>query len=107
MRGYDRGQSRTFQQLRSVLYRIQPVGIDYQLIAAVFYQLRDDISGIISSFAAQGYDAFDAAVCGAALHSLAAESAREKLTEYSMLPSDIVAEIPGVFARIGKTRNYR
>ena len=67
----------------------------------------DVLSGIISSFAAQGYDAFDAAVCGAALHSLAAESAREKLTEYSMLPSDIVAEIPGVFARIGKTRNYR
>ncbi len=67
----------------------------------------DVLSGIISSFAAQGYDAFDAAVCGTALHSLAAESAREKLTEYSMLPSDIVAEIPGVFARIGKTRNYR
>lgn len=67
----------------------------------------DVLAGMIASFAAQGYDAIDAAVCGTALHSLAAEAARDRLTEYSMLPSDIIPEIPEVFARIGKMRNTR
>lgn len=67
----------------------------------------DVLAGMISSFAAQGYDALDAAICGVVLHSLAAESARDNFTEYSMLPSDIVSEIPTVFARIGKMRKLQ
>lgn len=67
----------------------------------------DVLAGMISSFAAQGYAAFDAAICGVALHSLAAGAARDKFTEYSMLPSDIVSEIPAVFARIEKMRELQ
>ncbi len=57
----------------------------------------DVLSGIIASFVAQGYGAFDSAVCGVLLHSMAAKLAADKFTEYAMLPSDVIDFIPEVF----------
>lgn len=53
----------------------------------------DVLAGVISSLAAQGYSEYKAALLGAAIHSKAGEIAAEELTEYSMLPSDIVEYI--------------
>lgn len=65
----------------------------------------DVLAGMIASFAAQGYGQFDAAVCGVVLHSLAAALAAEKMTEYAMLPSDIIRFIPNVFAGLSGRKN--
>ena len=62
----------------------------------------DVLSGIISSFVAQGYNPFEAALCGVSLHSLAAELGAKDFTEFSMLPSDIIKYIPAVFSEILK-----
>ncbi len=64
----------------------------------------DVLAGIIASLSAQGYDGFSAARLGVMLHSLAAEAAKEELSEYSMLPSDIISRFPAVFKKILSVR---
>ena len=54
----------------------------------------DVLSGMIASLMAQGADAFDSALSGVYLHVLAGDSGAEVLTEYSLLPSDIIDYIP-------------
>lgn len=49
----------------------------------------DVLSGIITGLAAQGLDLTKAAILGAYLHGKAGDIASEKLTDYSMLASDI------------------
>ncbi len=49
----------------------------------------DVLAGMIASLIAQGADPFESAVLGAYLHGLSGDIAKEKFTEYSMLPSDI------------------
>ena len=53
----------------------------------------DVLAGIIASLLAQGYSEYNAAVLGTAIHSKAGELAAEELTEYAMLPSDVVKYI--------------
>lgn len=50
----------------------------------------DVLSGIIASLMAQGAKTRDAAVSGVYLHGLSADICRDKLTVYSMLPSDVI-----------------
>lgn len=50
----------------------------------------DVLSGITASLMAQGAEARDAAVAGVYLHGLSADICRDKLTMYSMLPSDVI-----------------
>lgn len=57
----------------------------------------DMLSGMITSFVAQGYDAFDSAVAGVYLHGKAGDMAKEKLTEAAMLPTDMINMLPKVF----------
>jgi|WetSurMetagenome_2_1015567.scaffolds.fasta_scaffold02058_8 ADP-dependent NAD(P)H-hydrate dehydratase / NAD(P)H-hydrate epimerase len=53
----------------------------------------DVLAGIISSLAAQGRTAADAAILGACLHGRAGGAAAEELGEYSMIASDIESNI--------------
>ena len=54
----------------------------------------DCLAGMIASFAAQGYIETACAVCGVYLHGLAADRAAKELSEYGMLPSDLLQELP-------------
>jgi hydroxyethylthiazole kinase-like uncharacterized protein yjeF len=58
----------------------------------------DVLAGITASLLAQGVPPKLAAAAGCALHAEAARRASERLTRRAMLPSDIIAELPGVFA---------
>ena len=57
----------------------------------------DILSGIISSFAAQGTDPFMSAVCAVYLHGLAADRCAARLSQYGMLPSDILEDLCAIF----------
>lgn len=57
----------------------------------------DVLAGIIASFVAQGYPAYDAAVCGVYLHGLAADRCAARISQYGMLPSDILFDLCGIF----------
>lgn len=60
----------------------------------------DVLSGMAAAFLCEGKEGFEAAECAVLLHSLAGRAAAERLTESAMLPSDLLAEIPGVFASL-------
>ncbi len=54
----------------------------------------DVLTGVIASLIAQGLKVFDAAKLGAYLHGLAGDITKEKIGEYGMIASDILANIP-------------
>ncbi len=60
----------------------------------------DVLAGMISSFASQGFKAVDASKCGVYLHSLSADKCAKRLSEYSMLPSDMLTDLCDVFKEI-------
>ncbi len=61
----------------------------------------DMLAGIISSFAAQGYSAETASIIGVSVSGLACERAVRKFGTRGVLPSDIIAELPGLFKKYG------
>lgn len=61
----------------------------------------DVLSGITASFVARGFDPFKSAASAVYLHALAGDIAKEKLGEFSMLPTDIIECIPEAFKRLG------
>lgn len=52
--------------------------------------MGDALSGAIAALSAQGLDAFDAASCGALLHSVAGDRAAREGGERGLLPSDLM-----------------
>lgn len=61
----------------------------------------DLLSGIIAGLAASGKTGlFESAVAGAYLHGLTSEILKERLGEYSMLPSDCANALPEAFVRV-------
>ncbi|QQP97721.1 NAD(P)H-hydrate dehydratase [Lysobacter enzymogenes] len=52
--------------------------------------MGDALSGAIAALRAQGLDAFDAASCGALLHSVAGDRAAQEGGERGLLPSDLM-----------------
>ncbi len=60
----------------------------------------DLLTGMIVSFLAQGFSPADAALCGVYLHGLAGDNAAARLSQHAMLPTDILAELPGIFCRL-------
>ncbi|MBR3971392.1 MAG: NAD(P)H-hydrate dehydratase [Ruminococcus sp.] len=54
----------------------------------------DVLSGMIASLLCQGAEPFSAAAAGVYLHGLSGDLGAEDLTEYSLLPSDIIDYIP-------------
>ncbi len=61
----------------------------------------DVLAGIIASLTAQGADPFKCAAAGVYLHGLAGDTAKEKLGEISMLPTDIIDCLPTAFRKCG------
>jgi NAD(P)H-hydrate epimerase len=57
----------------------------------------DVLSGIITALVAQGCTAVDAGILGAYLHGEAGNAAARKKTEYAMIASDIVENLPEAF----------
>lgn len=60
----------------------------------------DILTGIITSFLAQGYSEENAAIFGVWFHGKAAEFAAEKYSKESMLPTDIINEFGNVFEEL-------
>ena len=57
----------------------------------------DVLAGMAAAFAAQGMGIADAAALAAFLHGYAGDLAAQRLTEYAMLPSDIIDCLPEAF----------
>lgn len=57
----------------------------------------DVLAGMIASFTAQGYSAYNAAVSGVYLHGLAADRCSSRMSQYGMLPSDILFDLCCIF----------
>lgn len=62
----------------------------------------DVLAGIIGSLAAQGLEPMDACGAGVYLHGRAGDLCAEKLSITSMLPTDLVEELPAVFLELGR-----
>lgn len=61
----------------------------------------DVLAGMTGSLLAQGANAFDAASAAVYLHGLSGDIASEKLGRISMLPTDLIDEIPQAFRKCG------
>ena len=61
----------------------------------------DVLAGMTGSLLAQGANPFDAAAAAVYLHGLAGDIAAEKLGKISMLPTDLINEIPQAYKRCG------
>ena len=59
----------------------------------------DVLAGMIASLAAQGIPPLEAAKCGVFLHGAAGDAAAAKLSQRSMLPRDIIEQLPSLLAR--------
>ena len=57
----------------------------------------DVLAGMIGSFAAQKIAPLDAARCGVYLHGLAADRCAKRLSQYGMLPSDLMTDLCQIF----------
>ena len=62
----------------------------------------DVLAGMIGSFLAQGMAPREAAVCGVYLHGLAGDRAAARLSQHSLLPRDLIAELGGLFSDLEK-----
>ncbi len=60
----------------------------------------DVLSGIIASLSAQGLAPYDAALCGAIIHSEAGLAASGIMAEESVLPSDVITCLSAVFKEL-------
>ncbi|MFP3593792.1 NAD(P)H-hydrate dehydratase [Chryseobacterium sp. SIMBA_038] len=67
----------------------------------------DILTGIITSFLAQGYSEENAAIFGVWFHGKAAEFASEKYSKESMLPTDVINEFGNVFEELNKNTSIK
>lgn len=62
----------------------------------------DVLAGIIASLAAQGISPEAAAAAGVHLHAVCGDRAAQRLSQYGMLPSDMIDELPMLFQSINR-----
>lgn len=62
----------------------------------------DVLSGMIGAFLAQGISAENAAIIAVFLHGLCADCIADRTSMQGMLPSDIIAQLPNIFAMFEK-----
>lgn len=60
----------------------------------------DVLAGMLAALAGQGFDPWFAARCAVYLHGLAGEIARDRLGEYCVTPSDLIAALPEAFRAV-------
>jgi len=60
----------------------------------------DVLTGMISSFVAQGIDAHSAAVSAVYIHGLAGDLAAKELGQFSMIASDLIARLPHILKEV-------
>ncbi len=65
----------------------------------------DVLSGVLAALCAQGLSAFDGACVGAYLTGRAAELASQKVGEYSLLATDVIAYLGASFLSLGISEN--
>ena len=61
----------------------------------------DLLAGMVAGFCAQGIAPLKSAVCGVYLHGLAADACAKRLSQYSMLPRDLLTDLAQIFASHG------
>jgi hydroxyethylthiazole kinase-like uncharacterized protein yjeF len=57
----------------------------------------DILAGMTAAFAAQGISPEKSACCGVFIHGSAGDNAAEKYSQYGMIPTDMLREIPQIF----------
>lgn len=62
----------------------------------------DMLAGMIAAFAAQGIEPSLAAAAAVYLHGLCGDKTAEKRSQYGMLPSDMIAELPLLFQSMNR-----
>lgn len=62
----------------------------------------DILAGMIGGLAAQGLSPFDAACCGVYIHGAAGDRCAERLSQYGMLPTDMLLEVPQIFRGLSR-----
>jgi NAD(P)H-hydrate epimerase len=62
----------------------------------------DLLAGMIASFAAQGMTPAHAACCGTFIHGRAGDRAAEKFSQYGMIPTDMLMEVPQIFRELSR-----
>jgi len=62
----------------------------------------DVLSGVIASLLAQGAGSFEGATAGVYLHGLAGDIAAEEKSEYGVIATDIIENLPKAFKKIKK-----
>ena len=62
----------------------------------------DLLAGMIGAFAAQGVEPGDAAASAVHLHGLAADRTAARLSQYGMLPHEILPDLAAIFAENGR-----
>ena len=60
----------------------------------------DVLAGMVLSLIGQGAAPFDAAVCAVWLHGRAGDLCAGELTEYAMIPPDLIERLPAVFKEL-------
>ncbi len=60
----------------------------------------DVLAGIIAALAAQGMAPQEAACCGVYLHGAAGDRAAARLSQHSLLPTDMIEELSGLFLQL-------
>ena len=60
----------------------------------------DVLAGMIIGFLAQNKDPLTAAVLGVGIHALCADALKEEISEYCLLPSDVIEKIPMIIKRL-------
>lgn len=60
----------------------------------------DVLAGMLAALIAQGAKPFEAAEAAVYLHGLAGDIAKDELTEYSLLPTDIIERIPFAIKKV-------
>ena len=56
----------------------------------------DVLSGVIAALLAQGCDSFEAAALGVYVNGLAGDDAAARLSEYSVMASDVIDSLPNI-----------
>jgi NAD(P)H-hydrate epimerase len=64
----------------------------------------DVLTGILTSFLAQGHSSTDAAIFGVYIHGLAGDCALEQETEETLIASDIIAHLSNAFVKINDSK---